>query len=71
MFGQVSFLVSIFMYVDHPFEGGGWFGNKLGPRIYLFKPHESGRRHNIFIGGYMKSHGTVADYIELSAGFCF
>lgn len=71
MFGQVSFLVSIFMYVDHPFEGGGWFGNKLGPRIYLFKPYESGRRNNIFIGGYMKSHGTVADYIELSAGFCF
>lgn len=71
MFGQVGFLVSLFMYIDHPFEGDGWFGNKLGPVIYLHKPYEQGRRRNMFIAGFMKSHGFVADYVELSAGICF
>ena len=71
MFGQVGFQVNLFMYVDHPFEGDGWFGNKLGPVIYLYKPYEPGRRFNVFISGFMKSHGFVADYVELSAGVCF
>lgn len=71
MFGQVGFLVSLFMYVDHPFEGDGWYGNKLGPVFYLKKPHEKGRRRNVFIAGMMKSHGFVADYIEAVIGYSF
>ncbi len=71
MFGRVSFLVALFMYVDHPFEGDGWFGNKLGPTYYFFKPFEPGRRHNIFLAGRLKSHGFTADYVELSMGACF
>jgi hypothetical protein len=71
VFGQVSFLVSMFMYVDHPFEGGQWWGNKLGPMIYLHDPSEPGRRRNIFIAGYLKSHTYIADYVELSLGMSF
>lgn len=71
LLGHVGFAVTLFMYVDHPFEGSGWFGNKLGPILYLYDPNEIGRRKNVFIAGLMKSHGSVADYIEVTMGVSF
>jgi hypothetical protein len=71
MFGKIGFQVALFMYVDYPFQGDGWFGNKLGPIYYFYKPYEKGRRRNIFLSGNLKSHGTIADYVAINLGFTF
>ncbi|MCB0843630.1 MAG: acyloxyacyl hydrolase [Bacteroidetes bacterium] len=70
MFGQVALMTQIFYYIDRPATGSSKLGNKLGPKFYLLKPQDH-PRFNAFGGIYLKTHGAVADYPELSFGVSF
>ncbi|MDX2248807.1 MAG: acyloxyacyl hydrolase [Bacteroidia bacterium] len=70
MFGQVGLITQIFLYVDRPFQGKNYFGIKLGPQWYFFKPQNS-PHVNVFSGIYLKTHYAVADYPEMTVGVSF
>jgi hypothetical protein len=70
VFGRVGFLTQLFFYIDPPFEGKNFLGVKLGPNIYLLKPHKTDR-FNVYFGTYLKAHYTVAEYIEATLGVTF
>lgn len=70
IFGQVGLITQVFLYVDRPFEGKNYFGIKLGPQWYFFKPQNS-PRINVFSGIYLKTHYAVADYPEMTLGVSF
>lgn len=70
MLGRLGLMTQVFFYLDKPSRESEGFGFKLGPNVYLFKPHEQ-KRGNLFFGIYLKAHKAVADYAELTLGGSF
>jgi len=70
MFGRFGFMTQAFIYMDPPFAGESSWGAKLGPNLYILAPYKHPRR-NFFLGGYLKAHGAIAAFIELTAGASF
>lgn len=68
--GQVGIMTQVFLYVDRPFQTKNYFGLKLGPQWYFFKP-QNHPGFNVFGGIYLKTHYAVADYPELLVGVSF
>ncbi|MFN0200852.1 MAG: acyloxyacyl hydrolase [Bacteroidia bacterium] len=67
MFGRVGFQTQLQFYV-HELPQSRYFWNaKIGPNVYLLRPHKSPRR-NAYIGVYLKTEYFVAQYVDFTVG---
>lgn len=71
MMGRVGFTTQYFLYLDPPFRGKNYFAFKVGPNVYWHAPDKANGRINPFIGGYLKAHQAIAQYIEITVGVIF
>lgn len=70
MFGRVGFLTEFQVYADKIPTNKDFWAAKIGPNVYLLRPHKSPRK-NLFAGIYLKSHYAIAQYVEGTLGLTF
>lgn len=70
MFGRIGVLTELQVYADKVPTNRNFWAAKIGPNVYLLRPHKSQRR-NLYAGIYLKAEYFIAQYVEGTMGLTF
>lgn len=70
LFGRISGVAQIGVYLYDPFLEKAFFYTKIGLQAYLHPTYQR-QRKQWFVGVYLKTHYATADYAEMAIGYTF